>query len=169
MKQTKLYNLILPIWILVLFPQVWLITIPGNLIIDCAVLLLTLCALKHQAKKDILKKVWWKFWLLGFAADAIGVVWLLIGIVPATGWLPLNLSFVNRWNDTVGNIVGRVFSHWASFLWMLIAVVLAGVCIYLFDKRALRSCEQLTDREKHIVALTMAIVTAPWTFFIPLY
>lgn len=169
MKQTKLYNIILPIWLLVLFPLVWLIVIPGNLIVDCAVLLLTLCTLKHQAKKDVLKKVWWKFWLLGFAADAVGVLWLLLGMVPATGWLPMSTSFVNLWNDTVGNIVGNSFSHWASFLWMLIGVALAGVCIYFFDKRALRSCEHLTDREKHIVALTMAIVTAPWTFFIPMY
>ena len=41
--------------------------------------------------------------------------------------------------------------------------------IYFFDKRAMRSCTLLDGRQKHIVALTMAIVTAPWTFLIPLY
>ncbi len=169
MKQTKLYNIILPIWLLVLFPQVWLIVIPGNLAIDCLVLFVTLAALKHTQKKTVMKRLWWKFWLLGFASDAVGVVWLLLGMVPATGWFPMSSSFVNLWNDTVGNIVGNSFSHWTSFLWMLIAVTLAGVCIYFFDKRAMRSCDQLSDREKHIVALTMAIVTAPWTFFIPMY
>lgn len=37
------------------------------------------------------------------------------------------------------------------------------------NKRAMKECELLTQREKHVVALTMAIVTAPWLFFIPLY
>ncbi len=169
MRQTKLYNILLPIWLLVLLPPMWLIVIPGNLVIDCAVTLLTLTALKQTAKWSVLKKVWWKFWLLGFAADAIGLIWLLLGIVPSTGWLHLSNSFVQLWDESVGHIVGRTFDHWASFLWMLVAVVLAGVCIYFFDKRVLRKCDLLTDQEKHIVALTMAIVTAPWTFFIPMY
>ena len=30
-------------------------------------------------------------------------------------------------------------------------------------------CDLLTAREKHIIALTMAVVTAPWLFFIPMY
>lgn len=163
MKLTKLYNIILPIWLLVLFPQVWLIALPGNLIIDCAVLLLTLLALKHRAKKAVLKQLWWKFWLLGFAADAVGVVWMLLGLVPS--WLLES----GMWTDSVGHITHNPFAHPAAFLWTLIGVVLAGVCIYFFDKRAMRSCPLLTDREKHIIALTMAIITAPWLFFIPMY
>ena len=162
MKQTKLYNVILPIWLLVLFPQVWLIAIPGNLIIDCAVLLLTLLALKHQQKKEVLKKLWWKLWLLGFAADAVGVAWMILGLVPA--WL-----FGARWEATVGHISHNPFAHPAAFVWTLTGVALAGVCIYFFDKRAMRSCTLLTGREKHITALTMALVTAPWLFFIPMY
>ena len=46
MKRTvRLYNILLPIWLLWIFPQVWLIVLPGNLAIDCAVLLLALLAL----------------------------------------------------------------------------------------------------------------------------
>ena len=46
-KQVRLYNVLFPIWILWLFPQVLVLVIPGNLAIDCLVLLLTLLALKH--------------------------------------------------------------------------------------------------------------------------
>ena len=148
-KTTRMYNIILPIWLLILIPQAWLITVPGNLIIDCAVLLLTLLALKHPQKKGVLKKLWWKFWLLGFAADAVGVVWM---------FLPVTVEYV----------ISNPFKHPVAFVWTLIGVALAGVCIYFFDKRAMRSCPLLTDREKHIVALAMAIVTAPWLFFIPM-
>lgn len=46
-------------------------------------------------------------------------------------------------------------------------MALAGVCIYFFDMRAMKSCDLLTGREKRIIALTMAAATAPWLFFIP--
>ena len=48
-------------------------------------------------------------------------------------------------------------------------MALAGVCIYFFDKRVMGKCDLLTDRERHLVALSLAVVTAPWTFFIPTY
>ena len=36
-REIRLYNVLLPIWILYFFPQLWIITLPGNLLIDCAV------------------------------------------------------------------------------------------------------------------------------------
>ena len=161
-RSVKLYNVLLPIWILYFFPQVWLITLPGNLLIDCLVLLLTLAALKHTGKRAVLKKLWWKFWLLGFAADAVGVAWMFLGFL-------LYLPFGSAWENSVGHITHNPFAHPAAFLWTLAGVALAGVCIYFFDKKAMGRCQLLTPREKHIIALTMAVVTAPWLFFIPMY
>lgn len=166
-QQTRLYNIILPIWLLFLFPQVWLVLIPGNLIVDCAVLLVTLAVLKHPEKKAVLKQLWWKFWLLGFAADFIGVAWMLLGLLPS--WLAWDTPFGALWENTVGHITHNAFAHPAAFVWTLAGVVIAGVCIYFFDKRAMRSCQRLTGRQKHIIALTMAAVTAPWLFFLPMY
>lgn len=40
-------------------------------------------------------------------------------------------------------------------------------CIYHFDRKVLRETERVTPWEAHIIALSLAIVTAPWTFFIP--
>lgn len=161
-REHRLYNVIFPIWMLVLFPQVWLIVIPGNLLVDCLVLLLTLLALKHRDKGGVVKQLWWKFWLLGFAADAIGVAWMLLG------WL-LAVPFGSWWESSVGHIMHNAFAHPAAFLWTLVGVALADVCIYCFDKKAMGRCDLLTPREKHIIALTMAVVTAPWLFFIPMY
>ncbi len=161
-KGTRLYNVILPIWLLLLFPQLLVFVIPGNLLVDCAVLFFCLLALKHAEKKAVMKTLWWKFWLLGFAADAVGVVWMFLG------WL-LSIPFEDWWEDTLRYIMHDPFGHPLAFLWTLAGVSLAGACIYFFDKRAMRSCELLTGREKHIIALSMAIVTAPWLFFIPTY
>ena len=49
------------------------------------------------------------------------------------------------------------------------AVALAGYCIYRFDRRAMQDCPLLSETEKHRIALTMAVVTAPWLFFLPVY
>lgn len=162
-KQTRLYNLILPIWLIVALPSpLWLIVLPGNLLVDCAVLFVCLLALKHTRKGAVVKQLWWKFWLCGFAADAIGVVWMFLGTM---GYIP----FGEAWENTVSHVSHNAFLNPWAFLWTLAGVALAGVCIYCFDKRCMKSCEQLTGREKHIISLTMAVVTAPYLFFIPVY
>ena len=161
-RETRLYNVILPIWMLLLFPQVWLIVIPGNLIVDMAVLLLALAALRHAGKGAVVRQLWWKLWLLGFAADAVGVAWMFLGVLL---YIPLG----SLWESTVGHIAHNAFAHPAAFLWTLAGVALAGACIYFFDRRAMRGCPLLTARERHVIALALAVVTAPWLFFIPMY
>lgn len=162
-KQVRLYNVILPIWILILFPQLLVFIIPGNLLVDCAVLFLALLALKHRQKRAVMKTLWWKFWLLGFAADGVGMVWMFLGaalfISAGTGPVFESLRY----------LMHNPFGHPAAFLWTLAGVAAAGTCIYFFDRRAMRSCQLLTDREKRTVALAMAAVTAPWLFFVPTY
>lgn len=162
MKKTRLYNVIFPIWMLFLFPQVWLIALPGNLLIDCGVVLLTLMALKHTDKRAVLKQVWWKIWLLGFAADFVGVA-VLWPAVSLTSAVSENIR------PFIEPVLYNCWKSPAAFLWTGLAVALSGWAIYCFDKRAMESCKHLTDRERHLVALALAIVTAPWTFFIPVY
>ena len=162
MKQTRLYNVIFPIWMLFLFPQIWLIALPGNLLIDCAVLLLTLLALKHTHKQAVLKKIWWKIWLSGFAADFVGVAVLFPAMV-------LTSAVSKEMRPLIEPVMYNCWKSPIALLWTAAAVALAGWSIYCFDKRAMASCEQLSDRERLIAALTLAIVTAPWMFFIPTY
>ena len=161
MKRTvRLYNILLPIWLLWIFPQVWLIVLPGNLAIDCAVLLLTLLALGCTAKQAVLRRVWWRVWLNGFLADAAGVVWMLLGLLPIQwAW----------WEESISGIMGRPFRSPLSLFWTLAGVALAGVCIYFLDRRALRRCPELEPRQQHIAALALAIGTAPWLFLLHAY
>ena len=164
-REIKLYNVLFPIWILYFFPQVWIVTVPGNLLIDCGLLLLTLAVLKHTEKRAVLKELWWKFWLLGFLADFIGAavlfgIWLLLSVLDLSG---------GAWSEIMMAYLANPFRSLPALLLTLAGVVLAGVCIYVFDKRAMRRCAPLTLREKRAVALVMAITTAPWTFLIPLY
>lgn len=163
-REVRIYNVLFPIWLLWLFPQVLIFVLPGNLLIDCLVLTLTLMALKHREKRLVVKQLWWKFWLFGFLADLVGAALLL----PAA-FLPGVCSDAEWVYDVMGAVMLNPFRDIRALLWVLLAVGISGVCIYLFDKRAMKACVLLTQREKHVVALAMAAVTAPWMFLIPLY
>ena len=165
-KQTCLYNVILPVWMLFLFPQFWLVALPGNLLIDCAVLLLALLALRHTAKLTVFKQLWWKIWLLGFAADFVGIAALLPALFMGTN---LSGAQYEWWSTHIEPILYNCWKSPLALFWTAAAVGLSGVCIYFFDKWAMRSCAQLTPRQRHILCLTLAILTSPWTFFIPMY
>ena len=157
----KLCNVLFPIWILIFVPQVLAIVIPGNLIVDMAVLLLALAVLGCREKGAVIRKCWWKVWLLGFAADLIGAAWMVLGWLLAT-WLPGGA-------ETLGKILYNPFGHPAAFLWTAAGVAIAGGVIFLLDRRVFRSVPELTSRQSTRLALTFAIVTAPWLFFLPLY
>ena len=157
-KDVRLYNVLFPIWILMFWPTppIVLITLFGNLAIDCLVLYVTLRVLKHPNWGEVVKKLWWKFWMFGFVSDMVGA-WCLFGsLYLLDNWFPY-INILNPWKDPL------------TFLWTLSGVAIAGVCIYLFDKRAMKKCDLLDGKQKHLIALAMAVVTAPWLFLVPLY
>ena len=164
-QELRLYNVIFPVWMMFLVPQVWLIALPGNLVIDVVVLAVTLKALGHGSKLAVVKELWWKFWLFGFLADFVGVAallpcpFLMILLEPAAPWL----------YDALSPVMHNPFLSLPALAWVAAAVALAGYCIYRFDRRAMKDCPLLSETEKHRIALTMAVVTAPWMFFIPVY
>ena len=157
----KLCNVLFPIWILIFFPQVLAIVIPGNLIVDAAVLLIALAVLGCREKGAVIRKCWWKVWLLGFAADLIGAAWMVLGWF-VTSWVP-------SLDSSLGKILYNPFGHPAAFLWTAAGVAIAGGVIFLLDRRVFRSVPELTSRQSTRLALTFTIATAPWLFFLPLY
>lgn len=155
-REIRLYNFILPIWLLWMFPPAWLLILPGNLLIDGAVLFLTLTALGRADRGFRMRALLLPLWVCGFAADFAGVVWM------EAGHLVSDLS--HTWT------IYSALSHPAAFAWTLSAVVLSGICIYALDSFFLGGeVSPLPEQERRRIALAMAVVTAPWTFFIPLF
>lgn len=165
-REIRLYNVMFPIWLLCIFPQTWLIIVPGNLAADCLVLFLTLAALKRRDKRLLMAPLWWRFWWRGFAADLLGTVWMLVGEV-AFEHLMLGLGSRPGQPGFYVSLFDPL-SHPVSALWALAGVAVAAVCIYRLDLEALQCrAGPLTERERKIVALSMAVFTAPWTFLLP--
>ena len=153
-REIRLYNIIFPVWMLWMFPPAWLVVLPGNLLFDGLVLLLSLTALGCAGKRSRMRALLLPFWGCGFLADFAGMAWMYLGLFLSGlsgGWTPY-----------------RPFAHPAAFAWTLSAVALSGVCIYFLDRTVLKG--ELAPpplRQRRIIALAMAVFTAPWTFLLP--
>ena len=141
-KEIRLYNVLFPFWMLLLFPQLWLIVIPGNFLIDSLVLFVSMICFKIQNKKAFYKQNILKIFCFGILSDLVGSVFMLI--------MMLCLQ-IGRMGD--------------ELYLTLPALIISAVCIFLLNYFVtFRKCD------KHIsvkLALVFAIITAPYTFLVP--
>lgn len=142
MKDVKLYNVLFPVWFLMLIPATWLVVLPGNFLIDSLVLVIFMQAVKLEEKKSFYKKHILQIFGFGLLADVVGAAWLFL------------CAYVFEWGT------------YGDELYLTIpAAMIAGVCIFLLNYYVtFRKCEKTLRRN---LALTFAIATAPYTFLIP--
>lgn len=133
-KQVVLYNMILPIWLLVLFPLCWLVVIPLNFAIDSLVLWFGMR--KHQltAHKEMYKKCILKIVGYGFLSDFIGGLFMLSPLF-LEGFFP---EKIGMWvTQNLGNaVMYNPLKNPFSLLWTLTAMAIASFCIYYFNSKS---------------------------------
>ncbi len=157
-KEIKLYNVLFPVWLLIIFPITWFIVIPGNFIVDSLVVFLGLYFLKIDRKKEFYKKtILWVF-LFGFAADILGSLLILL-----TQWLfqdGLLYEYIGM------PIVENPFDNVYCLLYLTFAVIITGVLIYIFNRFI--SFRTVIDKKiKRVMSLLLAVLTAPYLFLLP--
>lgn len=163
MKKVKLYNVIFPIWLLLFFPPVVFIALAGNFLIDTLVVIACFYAFKlvvdNNNLKIFYKKSIIKVWLFGFLADFIGAVILFIlGILGDSFGIPYELANAINYDP---------FSNILAVIIILFAMLVSAFFIFLFNYRIIFK-ELIKDTSTRLkVALTIAIVTMPWTFLLP--
>lgn len=164
-RDEKLCNVLFPIWFLLLFPISWLIVIPANFVIDLLALLLAMKLLRMPDIWKNLKSAVVKSWLSGFAADLVGGGAMFLGAL-AGEFLP---SPVRQWvyHNITEAVMLNPFSSVGGFLWTAGCVALAGGVIYLLNLKFCLKKTTLTLAQKRKLALAMALVTAPYLFFLP--
>lgn len=163
MKQIKLYNIFFPIWLLMFFPPVVLITIAGNFIIDSLVVTACYYAFKLADMqfdlKTFYKKSIFKVLGYGFLADIAGAAILFVlGIWGDSFGLPYEL---------ISGINLDPFSHPLAVVTIIFSIMVSAVLIFVFNYKFTfsRYIEERTVRLK--TAVTIAILTMPWTFLLP--
>ena len=141
-KELKLYNVLFPFWMLMLFPQVWLIVLPGNFIIDSLVLIIAMKILQIKEKKEFYKKSILRIFSVGIVSDIIGSIYMLV----------LMTAFeVGRMGDELSLTVP--------------ALIISAILIYFLNYFiSFNDCER---KLRIKFSLTFAIITAPYTFLVP--
>lgn len=157
-KTVRCYNVIFPIWFLLLFPLAWLYAMPANFIIDSIVLLLALRMLKIQDMGTVYKKTILGVWAFGFIADIIGAAFLLLSQLELGEWWQNQVTMpvlLNPWQSIPG------------FAMVLVALAFAGVLIYFLNYKFLFSrLPQVGGKAKRL-CLALAICTAPYLYLVP--
>lgn len=161
----RLYNLLLPIWALLLLPPLWLIVIPGNFLIDSAVLLISLRCLHAEGRKDIYKKSILKVFCFGFLSDLLGCLLLFLSQL-LDAFEPLGEWWYQNMTNTIAM---NPFENIFAFLYVLAALVLSGGCIYLLNLRFSFRKTGLSPALQKRLSLLLALFTAPYLFFFPIF
>lgn len=164
-KEIKLNNVIFPIWMMWLFPPIALLALVGNFVIDSIVILVAFAIFKVVKSTglsigQLYKKSILKVWFFGFLADIVGAIMLFVVM------LILEVG-INRADDIINGICYNPFTNIIGFFIVAAAVALAVVLIWIFNYYIVfdKLIEDSKIRLK--VALTIAIVTMPWTYLIP--
>ena len=162
---TKLYNVIFPIWLLLMIPQLWLISLPANFLIDLLVLYFSMKVLRVENRKENVKKAIWKTWIVGFASDFVGGFGMfLVALLD----FDYNTSFGKWWHDNLTNaVMYNPFDSIYAILWTTMCVIITSVLIYFMNKKWCLKRLEITDEQKKKVALALAIFTAPYLFYLP--
>lgn len=165
-----LYNVIFPLSMLVLLiPFTWVVILPANLAIDGIVMYLTLKWMKAKEIKTVMKTSFFKTWGLGFLADLIaaGLLFALMMIVDLIIEGAPNGSFEKALEDMITMANYNPLGSVGAFLIVAAIVAFCGYLIYLFNAKYALKHAPLADEQRKKLALSLAIFTAPYLFFIP--
>ena len=155
-KSITLYNVLFPIWFLILFPITWLVILPANFIIDSLVLIISMKLLKTIKIKETYKSTILKVWGIGFASDFAGA-----------GILFLGAEGPRQWREYLNSISWNPFDNWYAVLYVTFAVIISGILIYLLNLKLSFKNLDMEQRNKRILALALAVFTAPYIFLYP--
>ena len=164
-SEHRVYNLIFPVYGLLLFPNpLWVLLIPLNYMIDRFVLTL---GLKREhvfdniaEQKSFLDHTAWKICIAGFAADFIGASIIIFRDLYKPFFPQETMQAINY------AVYGTPFASSAGLIVFLLAILIAGICVYFFDRHILTKA----GLEKHTavrIAMLMAVITAPYVILVP--
>ena len=164
-NSNKLYNLIFPIWFLWLIPITWLVVLPANFLIDLLVVSLTMKYLKVTDIKVNAKSVIFRVWIFGFIADFIGTASMFMASLFDINY---ETHFGKWWYNNISNPVSyNPFESIYSILWVTVCVIITAFLIYLFNYKFCLKKSNLDHKQKKELALSLAIFTAPYLFYLP--
>ena len=162
-NKVTLYNLLLPLWMIVYWPYWhWLVLIPANYLLDRVVLRWSLGDMPEKGR--FCRRNTWKICLAGFFADGIGMA-VLFAVFMLSAFLE-ETPVSDVFQDIAYSIGYNPFSDIVGFLIVAAAVLTAMLIIYALDKWILKRAGLDPEQAKKS-AKRLALITAPYLFFFP--
>ncbi|MBE6144372.1 MAG: DUF4825 domain-containing protein [Firmicutes bacterium] len=155
----KLYNVIFPIWLILMVPPIVLLVIPSNFIIDSIVLIIGFKILKLTNWFEKYKKSILKVWIFGFIVDIFGSILLL-----ATQFLGFSDYL---YNNLLQPVAWNPFSKPLGLIYVLVVVLICGILIYFINYLFAFNKTDLDKKQKRIISILLGIITAPYLFMLP--
>jgi len=160
-RETRLYNVLFPVWLLVWIPSpLWIALIPLNYLIDYIVLRKSLRPEDVPDIKAFCNRYTFDVCLTGFISDFIGAA-VLFGA---------DLLFSNLDSELADRIAYGLgmnpFNTVLTFLITLLAVAVSALLIFFADRAILKK-RGLSAESAGRCALRLALWTAPYLFFFP--
>ena len=171
-KDYRLYNMILPPYLIMAFSPIFLaISAVGNFIIDSVVLLIISAFVFRKLDSSFYVKNIFKVWGLGFAADFVGVIYLFIGGQLGYDYInsgvPAGTFLFNIFDgmNSVSNHSDVITPYTIGFL--ISGIIISAICVFVFDFFIAFRKSGLTKKQRLISSAAYAVFTAPYTFLLP--
>lgn len=161
MKSNKLYNILFPVWFLLVFPITWLVILPVNLLIDVAVIIAGLREFNIKDKYEKIKSIILQVWILGFIADIIGCLLLfLTGLFSKEDSLYYSITNHTLWNP--------YNSIW-TILITILAILISMILIYALNYKCSFKKTDIKPKTVKRLSIFIAFFTAPWILLFPVH
>lgn len=158
----KVWNVMLPIWMIILNPPILLPAAAICILWDWAVLEWGTRRMGKRLERPEKWNVLWRIVGCGFLADAIGIA-LLFLIIVMESFLPSEIGKVLT-NGIVGSYDGVV-----GTLILFGIVAFCGWLIFCFNRRWSFAKTDWSDGQKRRMSIWLAVLTAPYSFLIPIW
>ena len=169
MNNIKLYNLIFPSFLLFVFaPWLWIISLTGNFVIDSIIIIIISYIFFKKRKKDFYKETVFKVWALGFLADIIGLVYLMIVSLAFEGDYYQGTDIIKLIQSGIYLAVNHspYDSIW-SIAFLASGILISSIFIFLLNYRYSFNTDLFSKKQRIVASIVIAIFTAPYTLLLP--
>ena len=160
-------DLDIPIWFFWVFPVSWIAIIPITAILCSIVMYISMLYLKINNRSKILRKTIIKLTCFNFLCDLIVIVFIYLGGFGIESITSTNPEFYHWYKNIFLNALQRnPFSNVFSLLFLSSIILLVRIINYQLNKRFTFSKLDIEEENKKKLALSIAIFTAPYIFFL---
>ena len=168
LSSDRYIDLTIPLWVFWVMLICWIVIIPVTAILCSIVMYISMLYLKMKDRFKILRKTIIQITCFSFLCDLIVVVFLLL-LETGKDFIDLDLDSYHWYKNVFLRALERnPFSNVLALAVLCSIILLLRILNYQLNKRITFLNIDIEEEKKKKLALSIAIFTAPYIFFIPI-